>query len=225
MRTQSESQMQRNATAREEFAEYLCGWWPASYKSLLPVTCDGKSLLQAKRQIEVMMEAEAEQYAQEQGSPWQKFGREPTLVDWSEVNGVERFSLGVNASRPVGMPAPVKINPGADAWKHPLVVEAQQRAHRTAEWVACIEAEKLRMQMEDASHEYVRASNSGASKDEVAAAKSRYDKLVEADEAARAKFNRLRSDPNKGLRIVREALSDAEVQAEAELIGKHNSAE
>jgi len=211
-----DSELNRAMVAREEFIAGYCFWWPAIYKAQMPVTYDGQSLLKAKQAIEAMLRDDFAAFDAQQDSPWNPVATAPDskCIDWSKVNGQELFALGLEMERPLGMPA----SPKQGFHEHPEVKSAWADKHRTAEFVASIKEQRALREWKAATHIYVEAANSGG--DEATVRKSKDGEVAagKANAAAKQDYDRLRKNPAKGLKIVRDPLTDDERIAEQESV-------
>jgi hypothetical protein len=209
----------RRMTARAELIrEQGCDHWPTVYKNLLPATDSRAAFLEAKAQIERMMADDFEAYRREQSSPWEHVGPPAKLVRKDDdLQGRELFAAGLKLQRMLGFPAPVKNGKhpllGIPYREHQEVIEAQKNAHRTAEWVAEVTAERLMRRWQAASSAYVKAANGGDSK-AAKKCKSQEEAAQKAYEEARQISNELRADPKAGLKIVREPQSEEQLRRE-----------
>jgi len=204
--TEYDSEASAAMAAREEFVAIFCYWWPAVYKTQVPLTRSGKELLEAKQRIERIMAEDYAAYAAEQQNPWHKVGPEPKWIDWSGFSGTERFAMGLSRGRPLGMPASPKQ--GFD--KHPDVEAAWADSHRTAEYVAFIAEQRAMRESHAATHEWVEATNSGADEATVRKLKDKETAAAKAHTDAKQDYENLRKNPAKGLKIVRDPLTTDE---------------
>ena len=83
MRTNSDAEMIRAATATEEFREAYCADWPAAYSAMLPVTSEGKTLVGAFVQIRKLMASDFAMMQAEQERGQRQTGPEPLMVKWT----------------------------------------------------------------------------------------------------------------------------------------------
>lgn len=209
----------RGLQARQEFINERCAYFPPIILNLIPVSDNRRYLMDCLRQAEETWRECAEAYLREQNDPWAKTGKLAKLVKNEEYKGADLMTLGLTLDRMLGVPAPVKAGKGPDGEyysDHPEVKDAMVNAHRTAEWVVELEVKKLRHEWQRASSTWVKVVNA-----EPDGAQTKQLKKVEAEaqrayQKAEKQFNALRENPKKGLKIVRDALSDAAIQAERE---------